>query len=444
MCVKEDTLLKQFGKILTKLLGKFLARVLYRILKITLTELLWCILTLCAIIFVWNWNRSDNNEEIEEYHIHPNPIILWWTSGFPGTSETRVCPRNIKCDVISNRNNSEHLRVEAFLFYASSINFENLPLPRRPGKIIWGLYHEESPRNVEELMHYEALSIFNFSSTFSRYSDVPYPLQYLESVDDITSTKYFVPTAEKNKLLNELSPILYLQTDCETTTERDFYARELMQYINIDSYGSCLQNIELPREFAVDYLNKLNDDAFLKFVGRYKFVLAIENGVCEDYVTEKFWRAIKVGSVPIYFGSPTIRDWLPNEKSAILLDDYPTPKVMAEYIEKLMNDDYLYETHLTHKTRNVITNTRLLKELEIRPYENDPLQTAVKFECYVCEAIYKRRLGDIKEHVVNKSHYNCPEPISALSLNVNPENDWVFSYKVAKEKAQVVYKKVMG
>lgn len=45
----------------------------------------------------------------------------------------------------------------------------------------------------------------------------------------------------------------------------------------------------------------------MSFLGRYKFMIAIENGVCEDYITEKFWRPLMLGVIPIYFGSPSIR-----------------------------------------------------------------------------------------------------------------------------------------
>lgn len=45
----------------------------------------------------------------------------------------------------------------------------------------------------------------------------------------------------------------------------------------------------------------------MSFLARYKFILAIENGVCEDYITEKFWRPLMIGVIPIYFGSPSIR-----------------------------------------------------------------------------------------------------------------------------------------
>lgn len=57
--------------------------------------------------------------------------------------------------------------------------------------------------------------------------------------------------------------------------------------------------------FKNNYLNKLRSDEFLSFVARYKFTLAFENAICNDYITEKLWRPLVVGSVPIYYGSPS-------------------------------------------------------------------------------------------------------------------------------------------
>lgn len=50
----------------------------------------------------------------------------------------------------------------------------------------------------------------------------------------------------------------------------------------------------------------LYNEELLKFISRYKFVIAFENAECKDYITEKLWRPLIAGSVPIYWGSPTV------------------------------------------------------------------------------------------------------------------------------------------
>ncbi|XP_035432245.2 alpha-(1,3)-fucosyltransferase 10 [Spodoptera frugiperda] len=425
---------------------QMLAILLNKIMRVKLRVLLWFVCIFTVFFLVTLWTYSDVNSVSETKIDSKYPVIVWWNMDFHGVSSIKYCSNGVKCNIYGKNDKAMQLyyNVGAYIFYASTLDFKNLPLPREPKDIIWGLFHEESPRNVEELLHEKALSLFNFSATFSRFSDVPYPLQHIDSFEDIRSKKYFIETSKKNELLNEIAPIMYLQSDCETSTERDAYVKELMKLIKVDSYGSCLNNKQMPPKFKDDYLNNLNEDEFLAFIARYKFVIAIENGACNDYVTEKFWRAIKVGSVPIYFGSPTIKDWLPNKKSAILLEDYPTPKKMFEHIQVLLHNDRLYEEYLEHKTKQLITNQRLLDEHSFRPYQYDGVKIIDKFECFICERLHDKINGQIGVHIVNKSHYDCPKPLSALTLKVNPDNTWVYSWEYAKSSAESIYERVIN
>ena len=51
----------------------------------------------------------------------------------------------------------------------------------------------------------------------------------------------------------------------------------------------------------------MNDEDFLRLMSQYRFTLAFENAIGDDYITEKLWRALIVGSVPVYLGSPSIQ-----------------------------------------------------------------------------------------------------------------------------------------
>lgn len=125
----------------------------------------------------------------------------------------------------------------------------------------------------------------------------------------IADKQYFTPTNEKTRLMKEeaFAPLLYLQSNCDTLSERDSYISELMKYIPVDAYGTCLNNKNLPDYLRDNYIDTLNSDDLKRFVGKYKFTLAFENAVCDDYITEKLWRPLVAGSVPVYYGSPTFR-----------------------------------------------------------------------------------------------------------------------------------------
>lgn len=64
------------------------------------------------------------------------------------------------------------------------MEYHHLPIPRKK-HIKWGLLHEESPRNNPAFVYDDFLNLFNYSSTFSRYSDI-ISLQ-IPGIDELTS-----------------------------------------------------------------------------------------------------------------------------------------------------------------------------------------------------------------------------------------------------------------
>lgn len=390
-----------------------------------------------------NLKRKTKNERKYLNYTH-NHTIIYWKKDATDRFDVIECDE-LFCDVYwTNRKlmlprNSEG----AYLFYGSLTTFGNMPLPRNPQKVIWAFQHEESPKNEMHFMHEKTLNLFNYSSTFSRHSDVPFPLHYMISLRLITSTKYFVRTEVKNRALKEISPILYIQSSCVAPTDRDEYVRELMKYQQIDSYGACLNNKPLPdylQEMNGNYINNLYDESFLKFMARYKFVLAIENGVCDDYISEKFWRAIHLGVVPIYFGAPTIRDWLPNNKSALLLDDFLSPELLSARINTLMRDDDRYEEYLQHKTKALISNQRIIDEIKARPYQIDEQAKDMEFMCFICKKLDQKEKGI---QVVSKSHYSCPKPKPTLAQSTNSDMSWQLLWDFYKRKSERLYDEFM-
>ena len=136
---------------------------------------------------------------------------------------------------------------QVFVYYGSDFNPKDVPLPRKP-EHEWALLHEESPKNNYIFSFTEALELFNHTATFSRHSDYTLVTQAIEDKNWLENTKYLVPTAEKNRHLAELAPVLYVQSDCFTPADRDNYVEMLMKQIKVDSYGTCLHNKELPKQ----------------------------------------------------------------------------------------------------------------------------------------------------------------------------------------------------
>ena len=148
---------------------------------------------------------------------------------------------------------------------------------------------------------------------------------------------------------------------------------ELSKFIQIDSYGLCLHNKNLPSNLAGP--SKMRDPEFLQILAGYKFVLAIENAVCPDYITEKLWKVLQVGSVPVYFGAPNIREWLPNELSAILVEDFTSAKDLAQYLKDLDQNQDEYLNYLRHKGA-FINHVVILKVSRAKKWSKSSLKIA--------------------------------------------------------------------
>lgn len=119
-----------------------------------------------------------------------------------------------------------------------------------------------------------------------------------------------------------------------------------------------------------------------------------------------------------------MQDWLPNNKSAILIKDFKTPKDVAKMIHSLNSNDKLYNEYLDHKLKAKITNKRLINYYNneykgIIKYENS-IQT---FECFVCDNYNK-------ESIVMTNIYNC--------LEIAPNNSWYYFWKMGKCQAKIL------
>ncbi|XP_038602478.1 alpha-(1,3)-fucosyltransferase 10 [Tachyglossus aculeatus] len=387
----------------------------------------------------------ESRQKVLEAEI--SPIMLWWSPLTGETGRLGKCGADT-CFFTTNRTYQHHHMTKAFLFYGTDFNIDSLPLPRQAHHD-WALFHEESPKNNYKLFHKPTITLFNYTATFSRHSHLPLTTQYLEGIEVLKSLKYMVPLQTKNSLRQRLAPLVYVQSDCDPPSDRDSYVRELMNYIEVDSYGECLRNRDLPQQLKNPA--SMDDAGFYGILAQYKFILAFENAVCDDYITEKFWRPLKLGVVPVYYGSPSIADWIPSNKSAILVHSFSHPRELASYIKKLDANDKEYEAYITWKLKGEVTNRRLLTAIRdrkwgVQDFTQDNYIDA--FECMVCTRVWEniRRQGKgllPRKWNANVNHLSCPKPeafaFSSLSLHWTSLREmWIPSFEQSKKEAQAL------
>lgn len=114
----------------------------------------------------------------------------------------------------------------------------------------------------------------------------------------------------------------------------------MFKFKQVDAYGKC-GTLTCKRDFGFE-------TACLSMLSKhYKFYLSFENSNCADYMSEKIFRnALQHSMIPIVMGARK-KDYerqLPY-KSFISVEDFASPKELAEYLNKVDRDDDLYNSY---------------------------------------------------------------------------------------------------
>ena len=148
----------------------------------------------------------------------------------------------------------------------------------------------------------------------------------------------------------------------------------------------------------------------------YRFCIAMENSISEDYVTEKVYAALDAGCLPIYYGAPNGLDFVPVPEAVI---DYRalggTPEALMAEIVRLNGDEAAYEAKMAwRKTGPVGWSPRFLA---LRERANE-----MSGQCAVClkvaEALEKNREEEEeKKRVSSASSSSTTTSSSAASAS---------------------------
>ena len=99
--------------------------------------------------------------------------------------------------------------------------------------------------------------------------------------------------------------------------------KKLNSTLIIDTYGEC-GSLELPK--PKDHSSYLY--SYQTLAKDYKFYLSLENSLCQEYITEKFFNAMESGMIPVVNGGLSKEDYqsMVPPHSYIHVDDFNTPK----------------------------------------------------------------------------------------------------------------------
>jgi hypothetical protein len=134
-------------------------------------------------------------------------------------------------------------------------------------------------------------------------------------------------------------------SNCNMKFRIDAMAKLRELGVPVDNYGKCGRT---HHETQTPGVSKQASKA--STLRKYKFCLAFENSIEEDYVTEKLWQCLAHGGLTVLIGPPNARDYYPAGEDSMLyipsMDEVPN---VASRIRAMMDDDDLYMKAMSWK-----------------------------------------------------------------------------------------------
>jgi len=194
-----------------------------------------------------------------------------------------------------------------------------------------------------------------------------YPLYLLsENSYNLAITKHL--SIKNDEVLNR-NFCNFIYSNKSATLRNEFFEK-LNRYKRVDSGGKINNNIGY----------KVRDK--LRFQKDYKFSIAFENSIGSGYTTEKILDAFAAGTIPIYWGNPSISlDF--NPKSYINVHDYNNIEDVVLKVIELDNNPQMYIEYLKEP---ILKDTSPINENEIKLFfdhiflENKSINHRKKFE----------------------------------------------------------------
>ena len=202
---------------------------------------------------------------------------------------------------------------------------------------------------------------FNYTMSYSRFSDIQFP--YGRTFDFPNETQ-IQPNFIENvryRIENFVDSFqfrpkdaVWIVSDCDTMGKRENIVSQLVDLgMNIDTWGTCWDSMR-PDQVWKRFGTR-------RFFQQYRFYLAFENALCEEYLTEKAFlglhSSVNYGLIPIVYGYGNYSEYLPHG-SYIDATKFPNATSLYKYLTKLTFDNEMLESFYRWQYHQYIPNDK--------------------------------------------------------------------------------------
>ena len=281
------------------------------------------------------------------------------------------------CVFVSER--SEYNESDAVIISIYATHLTDYPAYRPPGQR-WIAYLHESPQIMPTgKMDAGWRNLFTASMSYMLNADIPILFPRYTSGNHSKWNSDQLEKIRRNirvKVKQKTKMVAWFVSNCKTPSDRETHVRELSKYIKVDVIGKCgnltchkkigdkygkCGNVTCPRSIEGEY-----GECDTMLDKHYKFYLAFENSLCEEYVTEKFNRMVNRDVIPVVLGGADYSAFTAPE-TYLDVRNFTSPRRLAEFMKYLDKRTDIYVDYLMRK-RSMVHQQRNALQCELCNY----------------------------------------------------------------------------
>lgn len=283
-----------------------------------------------------------------------------------------TCPSRDRCKWTCD--NRRLAQADAIIFHAYDIEFHQAHVPNRSEtkpNSIWILWSDEPPSiiNYTLFQSYQ----FNWTMSYKLNSEVSIGTYGLFQQRELT---WSVP--DYNRWIQEQfnrrqNGALWFVSNC-AAKERLKYYNDLRKESSttVEGYGRCV-------DYYPAHWCSPGTQCELDYMSKYKFFLSFESTTCRDYITEKFYKALHHGLIPVVYGpdSDYYNNLAPPNSFIHINEHHANMTKLAKYLQAVHSNFELFSMyHQWRKKYMIVIDKKAVDRVRV---------------CELCERLAKTR-----------------------------------------------------
>ena len=242
-----------------------------------------------------------------------------------------------------NKNLTE--TADVLLMHRNDIRTNQLPRKRHADQI-WLFWQDEPGGSSKRFNPYQ----FNWTISYRFNAEASFAAYGFTLLRKQPLSERELDVYVKNAFNKRTSSAVWFVSNCKPQPRLEYFHRLRVHYPSMITFGRCIlsssNSTSVCRRGAACQSSTLLSN---------KFYLAFESQSCRDYITEKFWRSLAYGAIPIVHGPRTKQSLtqMSPPNSFIYTGDFDTPSQLADHLRQIGRNRTLFGEY--HRWRRFYT-----------------------------------------------------------------------------------------